>query len=110
MVHRVVVQVSDLDKVDGALISCRNLLDDMPDAEVEVVFHQSAIEALRRGTPREGGVRDLMARGASIVACRNSMRARNMGEDELIAGVSIVKAGVGEIVRRQAEGWIYLKL
>ena len=110
MVHRVIIQVSDLDKVDGALVSCRNLLDDMPDAEVEVVFHQSAIEAVRKGTPREESVRDLMARGASVVACRNSMRTRNIGEEELITGVSIVRAGVGEIVRRQAEGWIYLKL
>ncbi|MFP3211614.1 MAG: DsrE family protein [Thermocladium sp.] len=110
MGHRIIVQVSDADKVSNAIVSCRNLIDDMPDAEIEVVFHQSAIEATMRGTPVEPDVMDLMRRGIKVVACRNSMRARNINEEKLINGVSIVKAGVGEIVRRQAEGWIYLRL
>ncbi len=48
--------------------------------------------------------------GVTIVACRNSMRSRNITEDQLIDGVKIVNAGVAEIVRKQAEGWVYLKL
>lgn len=110
MGHRIIVQVSDMDKVNNAIASCRNLIDDIPEAEVEVVFHQSAIEATIRGSPVEPDVMDLMRRGVKVVACRNSMRARNISEGELISGVSIVRAGVGEIVRRQAEGWIYLRL
>lgn len=107
---RVVVQVSDINNVDQALTSCNNLINEIPDAEVEVVFHQSAINAVVRGSTVEDRIRDLMRRGVTIVACRNSMRSRNITEDQLIDGVKIVNAGVAEIVRKQAEGWVYLKL
>ncbi|GAB6944125.1 DsrE family protein [Vulcanisaeta sp. JCM 14467] len=107
---RVVVQVSDIDSVDQAITSCNNLINEMPDAEVEVVFHQSAINAVVKGSRVEERIKELMRRGVTVVACRNSMRSRNITEDQLIEGVKIVNAGVAEIVRRQAEGWYYLKL
>ncbi len=107
---RVVVQVSDINNIDQTLTSCNNLINEIPEAEVEVVFHQSAINAVIRDSSVESRIRDLMRRGVAIVACRNSMRSRNITEDRLIDGVKIVNAGVAEIVRKQAEGWVYLKL
>ncbi|WP_054856546.1 DsrE family protein [Vulcanisaeta sp. JCM 16159] len=107
---RVVVQVSDINNIDQALTSCNNLINEIPDAVVEVVFHQSAISAVVRGSNVEDRIRDLMKRGVIVIACRNSMRSRNISEDQLIDGVKIVNAGVAEIVRKQAEGWAYLKL
>ncbi|WP_054853202.1 DsrE family protein [Vulcanisaeta distributa] len=108
---RVVAQVSDINNIDQALTSCNNLINEIPDVVVEVVFHQSAISAVVKGSSVEGRIRDLMKRGGVIVvACRNSMRSRNIFEDQLIDGVKIVNAGVAEIVRKQAEGWAYLKL
>ena len=104
------MQVSDMDNVDQAITSCNNLINEMPDAEVEVVFHQSAINAVVKGSRVEERIKELMRRGVTVVACRNSMRSRNITEDQLIEGVRIVNAGVAEIVRRQAEGWYYLKL
>ncbi|WP_069806621.1 DsrE family protein [Vulcanisaeta thermophila] len=107
---KVVVQVSDIENVQRALTSCKNLINEIPDAQVEVVFHQTAIRAVVRGGGFDDAIRELMSRGVTIVACRNSMRSSGIRDDELIENVKIVNAGVAEIVRRQAEGWTYLRL
>ncbi len=110
MVYRVIAQVSDLDKVKAALISCRNLLEDISDVQLEVVFNQTAVKALIKGGGYEDDVSELIRRGVVIAACRNAMRLNSVNEDDLINGVVIVNSGVGEIVRRMADGWLYLRL
>ena len=106
---KVVVQVSEVEKVQQAVRSIINLLNDLGDEleEVEVVFHQSAITAVID----EGSVGPLLQWGkVRVMACRNSLRAQGIDERSLVKGVRIVNSGVGEIVRRQKEGWIYLRL
>jgi Uncharacterized conserved protein len=110
VVLKVVIQVSDINNVVQSLKSCRNLINEIPDAVVEVVFHQSAIGAVVKGSSFEDDIRDLISRGVIVVACRNSMRDRGIKESDLIDGVTIVNAGVAEIVKRENEGWAYLKL
>jgi len=110
VVLKVVIQVSDINNVVQSLKSCRNLINEIPDAVVEVVFHQSAIGAVVKGSSFEDDIKDLISRGVIVVACRNSMRDRGIKESDLIDGVTIVNAGVAEIVKRENEGWAYLKL
>lgn len=110
VVLKVIIQVSDINNVVQSLKSCRNLINEIPDAVVEVVFHQSAIGAVVKGSSFENDIKDLMSRGVIVVACRNSMRDRGIKESDLINGVTIVNAGVAEIVKRENEGWTYLKL
>jgi hypothetical protein len=45
-----------------------------------------------------------------VIACRNSLKAQGITESSLVKGVKIVNSGVGEIVKKQSEGWIYLRL
>ncbi|WP_291766937.1 DsrE family protein [Caldivirga sp. UBA161] len=110
MVYRVIVQVSDLEKVKAALISCRNLLEDISNIQLEVVFNQTAVKALTKGGEYESDVNEFIRRGVLIVACRNAMRLNNINEGDLISGVTTVNSGVGEIVRKMANGWLYLRL
>lgn len=55
-------------------------------------------------------VRSLLAEGASFRACSNSMEALGVAESDLIDGVEVVPAGVGELTRLQAaEGYAYIE-
>ncbi|MBP1448674.1 MAG: DsrE family protein [Thermoproteus sp.] len=107
---RVVVQISDPAKVEQALASLKNLIAGMPGAEVEAVFHQDAVEAVLKGSPHGAAVRELVEAGARVVACMNSLKARGLSPRDLAEGVGVGEAGVVEIVKRQAEGWAYLRL
>ncbi|BDC18049.1 DsrE family protein [Acidianus sp. HS-5] len=108
--YKVIVQVKDEERVPQAIKSVINLYNDLKDVQIEVVFHQSAIRALVKGNPNEDYVEKMITSGINVVGCMNSINALNLKVESLIKGISIVTAGVGEIVRKQAEGWIYLSL
>ncbi|WP_231112498.1 DsrE family protein [Stygiolobus azoricus] len=102
------VQVSEKEKINQAVKSVMNLINDLGEEleEVEVVFHQSAITA----TIDEGIIKPLLEKKINVIACRNSLISQGINESSLVKGVKIVNSGVGEVVRRQKEGWIYLRL
>ena len=55
-------------------------------------------------------VRSLTEEGASFRACSNSMEALGVAESDLIDGVEVVPAGVGELTRLQvAEDYAYIE-
>ncbi|AWR94196.1 DsrE family protein [Acidianus brierleyi] len=107
---KVVVQVSDNSRALQAMKSVLNLRNDIKDAEIEVVFHQDAIRSLIKGNENENTINELFKNNVAVVGCRNSMTALGIKDEQLIEGIKIVTAGVGEIVRKQSEGWIYLRL
>jgi len=107
---KVVVQVSDNSKALQAIRSVLNLRNDIKDAEIEVVFHQDAIKSLIKGNENENMINNLFKNDIAVIGCRNSMNALGIKDEQLIGGIKIVTAGVGEIVRKQSEGWIYLRL
>jgi intracellular sulfur oxidation DsrE/DsrF family protein len=107
---KVVVQVSDNSRALQAIKSVLNLRNDIKDAEIEVVFNQDAIKSLIKGNEYEKMINELFKNDITVIGCRNSMNTLGIKDEQLISGIKIVPAGVGEIVRKQSEGWIYLRL
>lgn len=93
-----------------ALANVANLLNEMPDARVELVVQGDALDLVvgTRSSAPEQTAR-LQARGVTVAACANTMRAQGVEPGALLPGVVVVTSGVGELVRRQQEGWAYIK-
>jgi intracellular sulfur oxidation DsrE/DsrF family protein len=96
-----------------AVANVANLLAD-ESTEVEnvvLVANGAGIKLLSTETSRvPDEVRDLVEDGVSFRACRNSMEAFDMSEEDLVEGVETVPAGVGELTKLQAlEGYAYIK-
>jgi len=51
-------------------------------------------------------VKALMLLEVEFVACGNTMRTKNIKEEDLVEGSEIVTAGVVEIIERVKEGWV----
>jgi len=51
----------------------------------------------------------LMQYDVEFVACGNTMRTKNIKEDELIEGTEVVTAGIVEMIERVKSGWTYIK-
>jgi len=47
--------------------------------------------------------------GVKFVACRNALKGQLVDEESLPDFVTVVPAGITEIVRKQAEGYAYIK-
>jgi len=94
-----------------ALGNVANLLDDLgaEDSMIEVVFNGPSISALILGSKWAPEVAELTARGVGFVACSNSMTAARISSSDLIPGVTVVPSGISHLVRRQREGWAYVR-
>jgi intracellular sulfur oxidation DsrE/DsrF family protein len=111
--ERVVIQVSDPDpkKWNLALNVAGNIRKELgaDHVAVEVVVFGPAIDMLRDDGEIANRVGDSLKGGVQIAACANSMRNSKMTADQLVKDVTVVPAGVVEIMKRQREGWAYLR-
>lgn len=94
-----------------ALANVENLLaDDTVDlATVELLVNGDAVYLLTSGSVAADRVGALIDRDVRVCACRNSLDARSFAADNLLPGVDLVPSGVGELTKRQAEGYAYIK-
>lgn len=101
---------SDADKQAVVLRNVRNLSADLgTDAQIELVIHGPSITLTVPGHAHQQALSELLASGVAVAACRNSLRSQELAEADLLAGVTAVSSGVGHLVRRQHDGWAYLR-
>ncbi|WP_435062669.1 DsrE family protein [Halobaculum sp. EA56] len=106
-----------------ALANAANLLaDETLDLEaLAVVFNGDGVHAARADAPVADEVRGLLARGPEedaapdaplieVCACSNSLASRGVDPDELVHDVRVVSSGMGELSRRQADGYGYIRV
>ncbi len=79
--------------------------------EIEVVAHGAGIGLVQL---KNAALRDRIATiqktGPVFAACSNTLRKQQLGAADLTPGVKIVDSGVAELIRKQEEGFTYVKL
>jgi intracellular sulfur oxidation DsrE/DsrF family protein len=109
----IVIQVSDNDpaKWNLALNNAKNLQDDVGAAnvDIEIVAYGPGIAMLKLESPTGSRIADAAKAGVKVTACENTMRGQKLSKDDMLTGISYVPAGVTEIMKRQHEGWAYLR-
>lgn len=94
----------------AALRNVRNLLDDIPGLAIELVLHGDAvIAAVGSLSHVTDELVDLQRHRVVIAVCQNTLRQKQIPESALIAGITLVPSGQGELVRKQLEGYAYVK-
>jgi uncharacterized protein len=112
--HRVVIEVNVGGKTPYGVVlnnaaNLRRAFAPEP-VRIEVVCHGPGVDLLfARNNPLAKRVAALARGGASFAACANTLRGRKIARTALLPFVRVVPSGVAQIVRRQEEGWSYLK-
>lgn len=110
---RVVVQVSEADPArwNLALNNVKNLQEDLGAGKVsvEIVAYGPGIGMLKFDAPTNSRISEAIQAGVTIDACENTMRNQKLVRADMHPGIGYVPAGVVQIVRRQQEGWAYLR-
>ena len=110
---KVIIQVSDSlpEKWNLALNNARNLQEAIgrDKVDVEIVVYGPGIEMLKMESEVGNKVDKAIAEGVKIVACQNTMKARRLTQTDMLSTVAYVPAGVVEIMRKQQQGWAYLR-
>ncbi len=107
------IQVSDNDpaKWNLALNNAKNLQADLgaSNVEIEIVAYGPGLNMLKSGSAVAPRIDESVLSGMKIAACENTMHAQKVPRSEILPGVTYVPAGVVEIMKRQQEGWAYIR-
>ena len=111
--NKVVVQVSDADphKWTLALSNAYNVLNGVgaEPVDLEIVVYGPGIGMLKRDSAVGDRVASAMNSGIRIVACENTMAAQKLTPADMLPRIGYVPAGVVEIMRRQQQGYAYVR-
>ena len=93
-----------------AFLQIDKVLDDLGEKKlkIEVIAYEDGIHALLSNNEETSQLLTKLAnRGVTFKACRISMRAWNLNEDEFPLEVEFVPAGAPEVIRFQMLGYKY---
>ena len=113
-IHRVVVQLTadGEDNWNAAINQIENLKKGLaPDSvQIELVTHGNAAGfVLAKNAAVSSRIQKLEASGTNVAFCATTQKKNNIKAEELTPGVTIVPSGIVQVVRRQEEGWSYIK-
>lgn len=110
--YRLVIDMVSADTSDhGAILrQIRNLWKELPGTQVQIVMHGKALTMVQKGeTAMEEKITALQKEGVVFSVCRNTMKRYKLTEKDFIPAATFVPAAIAELVRKQQEGWSYIK-
>ncbi len=111
--NKIVFQVSDAEpaKWNLTLNNIRNVQTDLgaKNVEIEIVAYGPGLGMLKADSVAGNRVADALAGGVSVVACENTMKNQKITRDDMLPKIGYVEAGVVQLMKRQQQGWAYIR-
>jgi uncharacterized protein len=112
--HKVVFELtSDDQKIWETLLNnVENVRKELgAKTQMEVVVHGNGIGLLlKKSNFQKERIQKQTKEGVNYVACENTMKRKKVGRSDIYDFVGTVPAGLAEIIRKQQEGWAYIKI
>jgi intracellular sulfur oxidation DsrE/DsrF family protein len=108
----VVWDLSSTDTSEQAAVfrQINNALAQVPDMQIEVVFHGPAVYVMMKdSTQFTTRIKAAKEKGVTMAVCNNSLRRLKIDPSQIAAEGIVVPSAVVELIRKQSEGWSYLK-
>jgi intracellular sulfur oxidation DsrE/DsrF family protein len=82
----------------------------VPDLQIEVVFHGQAVFAVMNDSLQFASrVKLAKEKGVTLAVCNNSLKRLKIDPSKLMPETTVVPSAVVELIKKQADGWSYLK-
>jgi len=111
--HKVVIQVSDADpaKWGLALNNASNIQQELgaDQVAIEILAYGPGIALLKLESVAGTRVAEALAAGVSLQACENTMRNQKLVREDMLPKIGYVASGVVQLMRRQKEGYAYIR-
>lgn len=111
--EKVVIQVSDADtaKWNLALNNAKNIQQayGADKVDIEIVTYGPGIGMLKMDSVIANRIDESKQAGIAIVACQNTMKNMKLTSDDMLSNTSYVPSGVVEIIKKQKEGYAYIR-
>ncbi|MCR6516222.1 MAG: DsrE family protein [Clostridium sp.] len=110
---KVILHVNENDHFKIALGNIKNLLSSGEQVQIELLVHNDPIRFLTKDFSKEShfieALEDISEKGVVIAACNNTLNNLNIRKEDLLDFITIVPAGVLELIKKQEEGFAYVK-
>ncbi len=111
--HHVVFQISNGSAAEQTLVlnNAANVLNYFgPDkVQIEIVAFGPGLRLLLKNNVNWPRIHSLNAQGVEFAACHNTMLSMHLTKAALDPAAHVVVGGVVEIMRREHEGWAYIR-
>lgn len=111
--YKVVIQIASEspDQQKSLFNQLGNIQKDLGDSvEIEVVVHGPAIGLVMTDqTTQKENIYKYKNGGVTFAVCENTLRQRNITKDQILPEMTFVKSAMVELIKKQNEGWSYLK-
>jgi uncharacterized protein len=111
--EKVVFQVSDADpkKWNLALNNAKNVQDGLGagNVDIEIVVYGPGIGMLKFDSTVASRIDEAKDTGIKVVACENTMQNLNLTRNDMLSSIGYVPAGVIELMKKQKEGYAYIR-
>ncbi|MDQ0286014.1 intracellular sulfur oxidation DsrE/DsrF family protein [Desulfofundulus luciae] len=94
------------------LTNINNFLRDIGTGKASILVLANGLGVLAYSLGKQDLIKEmenLHEQGVTFIACRNALNTYNISENKLPAFVTVVPAGITEIVQKQAQGYAYIK-
>jgi uncharacterized protein len=78
-------------------------------AEIELVAYGPGVNMLKADSPVKERIAAALKNGVRINACQNTMRGMKLTPADMLADVGYVPSGVVEVMKKQQQGWAYIR-
>ena len=112
--YKVIFHIDENDKWNLLLKNVSNLLNatDGEEVYIEVLANSEAVKYYAPSQNFNADIetmKNLHKKGVKFVACNNALAAHGIQKENIIEFVDVVPAGVLELVKKQNEGYAYIK-
>jgi uncharacterized protein len=111
--EKVVFQVNDADPAKWNLVlnNVKNVQQSLgaDKVDIEVVVYGPAIGMLKADSVVGNRIDETKSTGVSVVACGMTMKGMKLTEADMLPGTKYVPTGVVELMKKQKEGYAYIR-
>ncbi len=113
--YKVIFHIDEISKWKHLLANVSNLLNGMEGEKlcVEVLANSEAVKYYDSTQDLNSNINtmeSLNKRKVKFAACNNALKAYHINTENLFNFIDVVPAGVVELVKKQSEGYAYIKL
>lgn len=112
--YKTVFHLDQEEKIVDVIRNIGNLLEDMEDTgeeiQIEILANGSGVKPFRKeNEDNKEEIKDLLEKNVKIAICSNTLKKLELTKDDFIEKTDIVASGVGELTRKQNNGWAYIR-
>ena len=111
--NRAVFQVTDNDPARWTMIlnNIENLREGVgsESVEIELVAYGPGVAMLKADSSVRERIDAALKSGVAVNACQNTMRGMKLVPTDMLPAIGYVPSGVVEVMRKQQQGWAYIR-